>query len=871
MDFRKTIKNKTMKKIYLTLMLLISVASLFGQRFTNKHIQTRTITGYPSWLTPNFLGEIIYSSDRDAYYESIGIAEGEWRLWNPLSGSFQGDGTKIAILDQKLEINLATSSPNYSIGLDMEGYLQIKNPDDNGVRIGNLGTTSQLSTAPNSVIFGDRNVVSTSGILERSLVIGLHGGRNADGVENILLSVGTSGVEGAGSSLIGSNNIAIGKNSLKDSYGSKAIALGSSAGTYTGTTGTPTTSLIAIGSNAAQGQSSENSEISQGLAIGVSAMQAYVGSNAYRQIIAIGQNSVRRRYDSAEAENIVGIGHGAAYQSGWNNSSTYVGHGSGEYQTGQGSSMFGYRSGYLGSSKQSNIFGSEAGYYSTNYASQIIGTLAGANLNTTNSVLIGWRAGRFDNTSNSFSDSKSISVTVNNSDLTTGNGYDQNSWNGFGSIYTALGASIGTKVYVQVGSITGTAPANSSGTSITTGNKFFGRFTSTTELTFDRDLSQNSDGTGTVTFETFALVNNSIVLGNIDGQSIESSTAYIGHNSVDSTHFGQILGLEHEPAQNGFRFYQTRDFGSTTAGQTALDFTFGNTNAITDNRLRVNGVIEYNDGTNWVAVGAGGSSGSTYTYTQTSHGFSIGDGVIFTAIGFTAPSSNQLPIAVVIDVPDANTLTISNKAIFEEGDFTGWSSEADGQYYHTNAGTSGTADAVVRRIWNKQNGLVFIDIELEESSGITNFTISDAQGGEIINTSGQSYVLNANKVNYSNTIDGVAVSNLDDAVNELVSVAIDDSYNSTTSTTLITFNSINIVDVSSTPQTLEVPSNAATGDWFIVVDSEGNSFTNNITIDFTTNGFPVEAGTVANQTINTNNGKAKYVYINSTYGFIREY
>ena len=170
----------------------------------------------------------------------------------------------------------------------------------------------------------------------------MHGGRNADGVENILLSVGTSGVEGAGSSLIGSNNIAIGKNSLKDSYGSKAIALGSSAGTYTGTTGTPTTSLIAIGSNAAQGQSSENSEISQGLAIGVSAMQAYVGSNAYRQIIAIGQNSVRRRYDSAEAENIVGIGHGAAYQSGWNNSSTYVGHGSGEYQTGQGSSMFGY-------------------------------------------------------------------------------------------------------------------------------------------------------------------------------------------------------------------------------------------------------------------------------------------------------------------------------------------------------------------------------------------------------------------------------------------------------------------------------------------------------------------------------------------------
>ena len=33
--FQKDYKNKTMKKIHLTLMLLISVTSLFGQRFSN--------------------------------------------------------------------------------------------------------------------------------------------------------------------------------------------------------------------------------------------------------------------------------------------------------------------------------------------------------------------------------------------------------------------------------------------------------------------------------------------------------------------------------------------------------------------------------------------------------------------------------------------------------------------------------------------------------------------------------------------------------------------------------------------------------------------------------------------------------------------
>ena len=46
MDFRKTIKNKTMKKIYLTVMLLISVASLFGQRFSSDYIMDTLRVNY---------------------------------------------------------------------------------------------------------------------------------------------------------------------------------------------------------------------------------------------------------------------------------------------------------------------------------------------------------------------------------------------------------------------------------------------------------------------------------------------------------------------------------------------------------------------------------------------------------------------------------------------------------------------------------------------------------------------------------------------------------------------------------------------------------------------------------------------------------
>ena len=77
------------------------------------------------------------------------------------------------------------------------------------------------------------------------------------------------------------------------------------------------------------------------------------------------------------------------------------------------------------------------------------------------------------------------------------------------------------------------------------------------------------------------------------------------------------------------------------------------------------------------------------------------------------------------------------------------------------------------------------------------------------------------------------------------------------------------VNVSSGAVTVTEPSTPAggwqAGQWFGVIDSRSNAATNNITVDLTANFY----GASADDTISTDEAAFKYVYINSTVGFVR--
>lgn len=70
-------------------------------------------------------------------------------------------------------------------------------------------------------------------------------------------------------------------------------------------------------------------------------------------------------------------------------------------------------------------------------------------------------------------------------------------------------------------------------------------------------------------------------------------------------------------------------------------------------------------------------------------------------------------------------------------------------------------------------------------------------------------------------------------------------------------------------KTIVPPSNPQTGDWFGVIDSRAQALVNNITIDFSGSSQKIN-GSVTNSAINSNGAVVKFIYINSTVGWVRQ-
>lgn len=93
----------------------------------------------------------------------------------------------------------------------------------------------------------------------------------------------------------------------------------------------------------------------------------------------------------------------------------------------------------------------------------------------------------------------------------------------------------------------------------------------------------------------------------------------------------------------------------------------------------------------------------------------------------------------------------------------------------------------------------------------------------------------------------------------------------TTAATLTRFFTITSVDVSAGAAEIDLPTGTPnSGDWFIVTDSRGNAGTFNITVDFINAGDNLH-GSSQNYILNVDNDTAKFTYINSTIGWIREH
>lgn len=77
-----------------------------------------------------------------------------------------------------------------------------------------------------------------------------------------------------------------------------------------------------------------------------------------------------------------------------------------------------------------------------------------------------------------------------------------------------------------------------------------------------------------------------------------------------------------------------------------------------------------------------------------------------------------------------------------------------------------------------------------------------------------------------------------------------------------------LVDTTLKAITVTVPSNVSTYPYsFKVLDMKGTASTNNITVDFTTNGYKFEGVASTNFIINTNNRLSQFVSSDATYGF----
>jgi hypothetical protein len=80
-------------------------------------------------------------------------------------------------------------------------------------------------------------------------------------------------------------------------------------------------------------------------------------------------------------------------------------------------------------------------------------------------------------------------------------------------------------------------------------------------------------------------------------------------------------------------------------------------------------------------------------------------------------------------------------------------------------------------------------------------------------------------------------------------------------------NNIALMDCSAAARTVSPPTGAVNGDWFVVSDARAASGTNNITVNFTAASQKIY-GSVQNYILNSNGAYVKFIYVDSTTGWI---
>ncbi len=93
------------------------------------------------------------------------------------------------------------------------------------------------------------------------------------------------------------------------------------------------------------------------------------------------------------------------------------------------------------------------------------------------------------------------------------------------------------------------------------------------------------------------------------------------------------------------------------------------------------------------------------------------------------------------------------------------------------------------------------------------------------------------------------------------------STESTTDSTQAVLFQITLMNSTSSALAVKVPATPVAGDWFSVSDSRGQAGTNNVTVAFTSASQKLH-GSSQDHVISANKGFVKFVYVNSTVGWI---
>lgn len=192
---------------------------------------------------------------------------------------------------------------------------------------------------------------------------------------------------------------------------------------------------------------------------------------------------------------------------------------------------------------------------------------------------------------------------------------------------------------------------------------------------------------------------------------------------------GTYLGVQTAVLVEGVGFYKITESGLTADGQDIIDM--GGTkraeSVLLTGSTFVSGALSVNQ----------------------SHSFTETQGVKISSGGFSALSAGETQEAVVIKVIDSDNYIVAFCGAFDADFTTTWNSLTNGTYYHTDSGTSSTADSPVRPMFVKRDEKVIISPMIGFSSSLTTLFTKDEADGTTVVSQGDTVEFTAAKNKYS--------------------------------------------------------------------------------------------------------------------------